>query len=1296
MALMNKLIYPPIVDTAMDSFIRNEACPVYFNINDYNSADEIDRVQVIIYRQKTNQLALNTDFYPAKVMEVDLMASDDKTKGDYCVYIYPGDITGCVCNDNDASNPGGFPIDDYFKVQLRFVMKGCPTKEWKDQPKQIVDTQQKTEGGTITISSHSNKYEITNQYLAENKVFFSEWSTVCLIRGINIPQLRLLGDMESTGANRNSITYKQSVVDIVGELEWTDPITKQIVPDNKQYETLQSYRLKVYNVLDNASILVFDSDWQYPTEEDASKQQVLYNIPYNFVREQTYQLTIDMETSFGYKPDTMYLQKFKILPIELEEKLTDYNFLAKPNDEEGYIHLQLQGTFMGNLCIRRTSSESNFTEWVDLKYIPVIADVGKLNFEYNDLTVKSGVFYKYGVQRITKSGQRGELQELGSNTLGIYTLTPYFDHVFLTTGGRQLKIKYDRSISGLKRNVNESVTETLGSKYPYVRRNSNVDYKTFSLSGLITYQSDDMHLLVSQNDLLRQTDLQVRHVEKAPGDVNTTTMDSDVGTITVDSISPNVLQDEEITNNSTFGRYNYDLKDSSLQMVKNNIALSYKEYNQQHRISELYDYTLEREFREAVMDFLYADNVKLFKSAAEGNMLVKLTDISLEPKEGLQGLVYNFSCTVQEVAEYNLENCRKYGIQTLGFLTDTFSTTGVALGQLHRAYDNGEDLVREAIMVQNHSIAVEDAHYEYTIDHLKWIRLDFQSSPYYIRLEEQSDGSKVLQTWDDFPSAEQAKYNIDQLLYGYVFKLKLHDDNGRYIYVDPMGRFEMIDAGSADATTDVFETSIYNTFITVQKNIDDTRSSSNTSTTHTIVARGEFLSLYELELRLAQALHSNLSSEAIEMIAVQKAEAELEKLDIYEDFDITSVECCHDGDIIYMDYQCAIDKEYHETVVVGESYDYVTGEAFVDWRAAPDAFSETATKKTTHLYESLAQYLTDKYTYRHYQFKLRGDGKTREYGSQLEKYRDIGAFGPLLIEAPPGTVCLIADRYKANASRLNDSGAFRHVIGETGILELAAKNSAESDIGFQDVCFCGRHLHWAPNPLKNRYDMYQRIMQRFIQPGETDNFMSFEEFLQTLPFYGASHDYEHREFEFFEVQELFDYRVQHTIPLPDKYHNNYTRENHIDLNKMYDMTKEPNGSGQCIIISPQLKRYIIAAPVYQADGTIDCNGTELLLSRRGTPYTENDKTIGKTILKKLEYVIPNGVYEILWIKYDSISTKFSLVSDYYCFYNNQWEPFSFVDSGVEAREKVGGDVLIPTKALIQYYTALSTKQYKKD
>ena len=68
---------------------------------------------------------------------------------------------------------------------------------------------------------------------------------------------------------------------------------------------------------------------------------------------------------------------------------------------------------------------------------------------------------------------------------------------------------------------------------------------------------------------------------------------------------------------------------STLQEMKRRIAKSYEQYNHNHRISELYDYNLERDFREAVMNFLYEDTVKLFKSASEGNMLVKLTDIFL-------------------------------------------------------------------------------------------------------------------------------------------------------------------------------------------------------------------------------------------------------------------------------------------------------------------------------------------------------------------------------------------------------------------------------------------------------------------------------------------------------------------------------------------------------------------------------------------------------------------------------------------------------------------------------------------
>lgn len=73
-----------------------------------------------------------------------------------------------------------------------------------------------------------------------------------------------------------------------------------------------------------------------------------------------------------------------------------------------------------------------------------------------------------------------------------------FDNIILydnsTSGGCQV-ICFNPSISLVKRNLQESVTATLGSKYPIVRRNGDADYYTFSLGGLISTLADrPMHL----------------------------------------------------------------------------------------------------------------------------------------------------------------------------------------------------------------------------------------------------------------------------------------------------------------------------------------------------------------------------------------------------------------------------------------------------------------------------------------------------------------------------------------------------------------------------------------------------------------------------------------------------------------------------------------------------------------------------------------------------------------------------------------------------------------------------------
>ena len=82
----------------------------------------------------------------------------------------------------------------------------------------------------------------------------------------------------------------------------------------------------------------------------------------------------------------------------------------------------------------------------------------------------------------------------------------------------------------------------------------------------------------------------------------------------------------------------------------------YDKYNWDHRITEYNDYTYERKFRELVIDFLYKHNVKLFRSATEGNILVKLMDINFTPNSTLGRRIYSFTATAYEVDEATIKN----------------------------------------------------------------------------------------------------------------------------------------------------------------------------------------------------------------------------------------------------------------------------------------------------------------------------------------------------------------------------------------------------------------------------------------------------------------------------------------------------------------------------------------------------------------------------------------------------------------------------------------------------------------
>ena len=74
----------------------------------------------------------------------------------------------------------------------------------------------------------------------------------------------------------------------------------------------------------------------------------------------------------------------------------------------------------------------------------------------------------------------------------------------------------------------------------------------------------------------------------------------------------------------------------------------------------MYDYKLEHDFREKVIEFLQDGKPKLFKSAPEGNIVIRLTSVTEQPNQSLDRMIYSFSATATETAEPTMENYLKY------------------------------------------------------------------------------------------------------------------------------------------------------------------------------------------------------------------------------------------------------------------------------------------------------------------------------------------------------------------------------------------------------------------------------------------------------------------------------------------------------------------------------------------------------------------------------------------------------------------------------------------------------------
>ena len=540
---ININLYPPIVNTYAPAFLVDSAdeakntCRIYFSLSSYNKADDIKNVQLTIRNQYTNLSVLSKDKYPCEIMLASLQEDTSvSTNYKYYVEIKREDIEG-----------GVFEINQYYKVQLRFTS---------------------VDAADVSL----NAPQAIDSWLAANLSLFSEWSTVCLIRGISEPTLELTGFDIVNG----KISWSLANTMVYGKLTFKNELEEDL---------MKNYQIKLFSedgVLLSDSGLLFTNSYNSPNTFE-------YTFNYNF-EIGSYYFTVDYTTMNLYS-DTMNVP-FEVVQDSAES--LDVSISAKADEETGRVELSIKRSsdsepLYGTLVIRRASSINNFSTWEDIHF-EECEDVTAIKEVWYDSTIESGVWYLYGVQLINTSNERGAFKKMSSPVMTI------FDNMFLTTRDRQLKIKFNPNVSSYKRTLQESKTDTIGSQYPFIRRNGNVNYLSLPITGLISFEMDEEELFTSKEEL--------------------------------------------------FG--------DSIKL--------YNKFNINNRITRDHDLVYEKMFKDKVIEFLYDGEPKLFRSATEGNFLVRIMDPSLTPNTTLGRRLWTFSATAHEIADCSVESLQKYNI----------------------------------------------------------------------------------------------------------------------------------------------------------------------------------------------------------------------------------------------------------------------------------------------------------------------------------------------------------------------------------------------------------------------------------------------------------------------------------------------------------------------------------------------------------------------------------------------------------------------------------------------------------
>lgn len=425
-------------------------------------------------------------------------------------------------------------------------------------------------------------------YTSANQDNFSEWSTGTLIKPIFIPNLDSSIKNFSTDSESPTEVSPNTDIRIFGNISFSKADGDEI--ERIINEKLSWYQIKILDLEEINSF--FDSDKIYPN----SNNEINYIVDMSKLTiNSEYKMQIICGIDYEYSQTKTYFIKIK----DYDDYQTKIDYTPIFNEENGTISLQMKKSsesiddnyYAENfIVIRRSSYHSNFTNW-DLIFSDYARNL--LNddgFIFIDDTIESMVGYRYQLQIVTNQEPAIIYEPIRTDILHCD-----FYGGILSDKNKKLSINFNFQPSNRANAVNRTKIDTLGGQYPIFTQNSKLKYHTYNITGRISTE-DNGELFLSKQELFGDDFYNYRYEYTSTG--------------------------------------NEDVHNNECQTVRPNA-----------------DWLYEREYRDAVEEWLNNGKPKLFRSMTEGNMIVILDGITLTPDPVLGRRLYDFNATMYEIGD---------------------------------------------------------------------------------------------------------------------------------------------------------------------------------------------------------------------------------------------------------------------------------------------------------------------------------------------------------------------------------------------------------------------------------------------------------------------------------------------------------------------------------------------------------------------------------------------------------------------------------------------------------------------